>query len=67
MSLLRENESLAKENERLSNEKDTWLRNKNLVEGQIVVLTKSLEAAQKDLKDREILVFITLSYSMFPN
>ncbi|XP_020252243.1 lisH domain and HEAT repeat-containing protein KIAA1468 homolog [Asparagus officinalis] len=56
MSILRENESLAKENERLNYEKDTLLRNKELVDGQIVVLTKTLETAQKDLKDREILL-----------
>lgn len=57
MSILRENESLLKENERLNNEKTSLLRNKEFADGQIVVLTKSLEAAQKDLKDRENLVF----------
>lgn len=56
MSILRENESLLKENERLNNEKDSLLRNKELADGQIVVLTKTLEAAQKDLKDKETLV-----------
>ncbi|XP_008810046.2 RAB11-binding protein RELCH homolog isoform X2 [Phoenix dactylifera] len=56
MSILQENESLLKENERLNNEKTSLLRNKEFTDGQIVVLTKSLEAAQKDLKDRETLV-----------
>ncbi|XP_073108606.1 uncharacterized protein [Elaeis guineensis] len=56
MSILRENESLLKENERLNNEKTSLLRNKEFADGQIVVLTKSLEGAQKDLKDRETLV-----------
>ncbi|XP_077253234.1 HEAT repeat-containing protein [Tasmannia lanceolata] len=56
MSILRERESLLKENESLSNEKESLLKNKDLADGQIIALTKSLEAFQKDIKDKEILV-----------
>ncbi|XP_072993401.1 uncharacterized protein [Typha latifolia] len=56
ISLLRENESLLKENERIVNENNTLLKSKELADGQIAVLSKSLEATHKDLKDRELLV-----------
>ncbi|OAY68909.1 LisH domain and HEAT repeat-containing protein, partial [Ananas comosus] len=56
IAILRENESLIKENEKLRSEKNLLLKNKESADGQIVVLKKSLEAAQKDLKDRDILV-----------
>ncbi|KAA8530598.1 hypothetical protein F0562_005307 [Nyssa sinensis] len=56
MAMLRENESLLKSNERLKNEKESLLKNKDLAAGQIMALTKSLEALQKDVKDKEILV-----------
>ncbi|RZC61070.1 hypothetical protein C5167_022846 [Papaver somniferum] len=35
---------------------DSLLKNKDLADGQIMALTKSLEALQKDLKDRELQV-----------
>uniref|UniRef100_A0A5B6Z3N2 LisH domain and HEAT repeat-containing protein KIAA1468 n=1 Tax=Davidia involucrata TaxID=16924 RepID=A0A5B6Z3N2_DAVIN len=56
MAMLRENESLLKLNERQKNEKESLLKNKDLADGQIMALTKSLEALQKDVKDKEILV-----------
>lgn len=59
IAILRENESLIKENEKLRSEKNLLLKNKEAADGQIVVLKKSLEAAQKDLKDRDILVILT--------
>ncbi|XP_062150654.1 uncharacterized protein LOC133859309 [Alnus glutinosa] len=56
IAMLRENESLLKENERLNHEKELLLKNRDLADGQISALTKSLEALQKDLKDKENLV-----------
>ncbi|KAF9683958.1 hypothetical protein SADUNF_Sadunf04G0068000 [Salix dunnii] len=53
IAMLRENESLLKANERLNNEKEKLLIAKDLSDNQISGLTKSLEAMQKDLKDRE--------------
>lgn len=54
--MLRENESLVKETEKLNSEKASLLKAKELADGQITILTKSLEAAQKDLKEKEGLV-----------
>ncbi|KAM2061986.1 hypothetical protein ACFX1T_046982 [Malus domestica] len=54
--MLRENDSLSKEKESLYLEKLSLLKNKDLAEGQISTLIKSLEALQKDLKDKENLV-----------
>ncbi|KAJ6803207.1 lisH domain and HEAT repeat-containing protein KIAA1468-like protein [Iris pallida] len=56
ISITRENESLLKQNERLNDEKGLLRRNKELADGQIAALKRSLEAAQKDLKERETLV-----------
>ncbi|KAK2652317.1 hypothetical protein Ddye_012173 [Dipteronia dyeriana] len=56
ISMLRTNESLQKANERLHHENESVLKNKELSDGQISALTKSLEALQKDLKDREKLI-----------
>ncbi|XP_043700989.1 RAB11-binding protein RELCH homolog isoform X2 [Telopea speciosissima] len=56
ISLIRENESLLKTNEKLNSEKESLLKSKDVADGQIMALTKSLEALQKDLKDREILI-----------
>ncbi|KAI3935545.1 hypothetical protein MKW92_052777 [Papaver armeniacum] len=42
--------------EKLNLEMDSLLKNKDLADGQIMALTKSLEALQKDLKDRELQV-----------
>lgn len=53
IAMLRENESLLKTNERLNNEKEKLLIAKDLSDNQISGLTKSLEAMQKDLKDRD--------------
>lgn len=54
--MLRQNESLRKENERLKQNRASMLKNKEISDGQISALTKSIEALQKDLKDREKLV-----------
>ncbi|KAG2710751.1 hypothetical protein I3843_04G042100 [Carya illinoinensis] len=56
IAMLRENESLIKLNERLTHEKEFLLKNKDLADGQLGTLTRSLEALQKDLKDKESLV-----------
>ncbi|KAF5950548.1 hypothetical protein HYC85_012541 [Camellia sinensis] len=57
--MLRANESLLKENDKLKKEKVSLLKNKDLADGQVMVLTRSLEALQKDLKDKEILVVLS--------
>lgn len=54
--MLREKESLLKENEELHNEKDCLLRNKEVVDGQITALSRSIDSLQKDVKEKEILV-----------
>ncbi|XP_042501337.1 RAB11-binding protein RELCH homolog [Macadamia integrifolia] len=56
ISLIRENESLLKTNEKLNSEKESLLKSKDVADGQITALTKSLEALHKDLKDRDILI-----------
>ncbi|PKU83044.1 hypothetical protein MA16_Dca007715 [Dendrobium catenatum] len=56
ISLLQENESLMKETVRLKMERDSLVKNKELVDGQLASLSKYLEAAQKDLKERDLLV-----------
>lgn len=55
--MTRQNESLLESNKKLKHEKESLLRNKDLAEGQIGALTKSLEAMQKEVKDKESLVF----------
>lgn len=57
--MIRENELLQKANESLNHENKCLMKNKNLAEGQMNALTKSLEAAQKDLKDKEKLVILS--------
>lgn len=57
ITMIRDNESLLKANEKLNHEKECLQKNKDLADGQIAALTKSLESFQKDLKEREILVF----------
>ena len=57
--MIRENDSLKNANESLNHEKECLLKNKDLAEGQMNALTKSLEAAQKDLKDKEKLVVLS--------
>lgn len=54
--MLRKNESLLKENEKLNHEKLCLVKNKDMAEGQISALNKSLESLNKDLKDKENLV-----------
>lgn len=56
ISLLRENETLLKENKRLNQENETMLKNKDLTYAQIGTLSKSLEAMQKDIRDKENMV-----------
>ncbi|KAJ0962667.1 hypothetical protein J5N97_027789 [Dioscorea zingiberensis] len=56
INMLRENESLTKETEKLNSEKTSLLKAKELADGQITILTKSLDAGQKDLKEKEGLV-----------
>lgn len=51
--MLRKNEELLKENEKLNHENTGLLKSKDLADGQISALTKSLETLQKDLKDKE--------------
>ncbi|KAK4765830.1 hypothetical protein SAY87_007472 [Trapa incisa] len=53
IKMLRENEDLRKVKERLILEKDSLVRNKDLADGQIAAFTKSMEATQRDLRDRE--------------
>ncbi|KAH9675662.1 rab11-binding protein relch [Citrus sinensis] len=56
IAMLRENESLLKANERLNHEKESLLKTKEISDGQISALTKSLEALHRDLKDKENLI-----------
>lgn len=63
--MLRENESLLKANESLNHEKEKLLKNKDLADNQIAGLSKSVEAVQKDLKDRENQVFLSDCYASF--
>jgi hypothetical protein len=52
-SLLQENETLLKSNKKLNQENETLLKNKGLTDAQIGTLTKSLEAMQKDIREKE--------------
>ncbi|PSR87835.1 LisH domain and HEAT repeat-containing protein [Actinidia chinensis var. chinensis] len=56
IAMLRENESLQKENGKLKTDEASLLKSKDLADCQVTALTRSLEALQKDLKDKEILV-----------
>ncbi|KAG0464081.1 hypothetical protein HPP92_020150 [Vanilla planifolia] len=56
ISLIQENESLKKEKVELNKDKESLLKNKELSDGQIARLSKYLEAVQKDLKERDLLV-----------
>ncbi|GMI68996.1 hypothetical protein like AT5G16210 [Hibiscus trionum] len=55
ISMIREIDSFKKANESLNHEKECLMKNKEVTEGQINALTKSLEATQKDLKDKEMM------------
>lgn len=52
-AMLREKESLIKENEKLKHERDCVLRNKEVADGQIAALTRSVDSLQKALKEKE--------------
>lgn len=56
IAILREHESLQKENDRLKTEKQASMKNKDLADGQVMALTKSLENLQNSIKEKEILV-----------
>ncbi|KAL3346195.1 hypothetical protein AABB24_024902 [Solanum stoloniferum] len=56
IAMLRENESLVKENDKLKHEKQSLLKSKDMADAKVTVLAKSLEALQKEMKDKEILV-----------
>jgi len=52
-AMLREKESLVKENEKVKHERDCLLRNKEVADGQIAALTRSVDSLQKNLKEKE--------------
>lgn len=54
---------MSKENESLTNENDSLMKSKELAEGQLSMLKRSLEATQKDLKDKEKQVIFTTGQS----
>lgn len=56
IAMVQENELLQKENGKLKNENQNLLKMKDRADSQAVALMKSLEALQKDIKDKEILV-----------
>lgn len=56
IAILRENESLQKDSDRLKNEKQFLLKN---TDGQVMALTKSLEASQSNIKEKETLVILS--------
>jgi len=62
-----ESDTLLKANERLTQEKESLLKDKDLAYGQIGALTKSLEALQKDLKDKENMVVSAYFYEILSN
>jgi hypothetical protein len=56
IAMLKENDSLLKESARLKDEMKSLIKNRDLADGQVMALTKSLESMQKDIKEKEILV-----------
>lgn len=60
IAMVQENELLQKENGKLKNENQNLLKMKDRADSQAVALMKSLEALQKDIKDKEILVIFFL-------
>lgn len=56
ISMLRENEFLQKEYDTLKTENQALLKKKDLADSQVLALTKSLEALQNNIKEKEILV-----------
>lgn len=65
IAMLRENEYLVKEKDKLKHEKQSLLRSKDMAEAQVTVVTKSLEALQKEMKDKEILVVSLLCFMFY--
>ena len=53
--------------ERLNQEKESLLKDKYLADGQIAALTKSLEALQRDLKEKENMVVSIYIYEILFN
>ncbi|KAL3630359.1 hypothetical protein CASFOL_023343 [Castilleja foliolosa] len=53
IAMLRENESLLKEIDRLKSDRQSLIRNKEMSDAQVMVLTKSLESLQKETKDKD--------------
>lgn len=62
--MLREKEALVKENERLKSDQKSLLKSKEMSDGQAMTLTKSLEVLQKDIKDKENMVILSLFFSL---
>lgn len=60
ISAFREIEALTKTNDKLKSEQELLLKYKNFAENKMDSLTKSLQASQNDLKERENLVDINL-------
>ncbi|KAL6551842.1 hypothetical protein OROGR_007996 [Orobanche gracilis] len=56
IAMVRENNSLQKENDRLKSDRLSLIDNKEMSDAQVMVLTKSLELLQKDIKDKENLI-----------
>ncbi|KAL6529931.1 hypothetical protein OROMI_028576 [Orobanche minor] len=56
IAMVRENESLQKEIDRLKRDGLSLIDNKEMSDAQVMVLTKSLESLQKDIKDKENLI-----------
>lgn len=63
VNMLRENEILRKEKGRLTDEKVSLVQSKDLADSQISNLMKSLEATQRDLRDRETQVRSVVKHS----
>lgn len=64
IAILREHESLQKEIDRLKSEKQASIKYKDLADGQVMALTKSLETLQNSIKEKEILVILNHFISM---
>lgn len=65
IAILREHESLQKENDRLKTEKQASMKNKDLADGQVMALTKSLENLQNSIKEKEILVILIIPPNIY--
>ncbi|XP_066311923.1 uncharacterized protein [Miscanthus floridulus] len=56
ISILKENETLLKDNERLNAENDSLMKSREGANSQVAALRKSLDAAHKDIKDKEHMI-----------